>query len=514
MKLLLPRLLTVIFLFGIIGFLWQTHSFALPPVSWFCWDWFLDLGEDIPGCYDIIVPAICGDGRVEGDEMCDDWENNGTECVAEYWETCEYCDQTCQTISVSWWSCGDGIVQEEFEQCEGEIYVRRSLFSESMCSSIAYGETCSECNTKTCQTQVVEGPKCGDWTIDAVVCAGWFDGENSATSTTWPDFGTNVWNTPRYISNDDECDTDSIDGLEWCAVYDGSSFYSCRGTCSQGICQTAPQEVSVEVQARILWYESIDLSTLCFYHKTGLLENWINQLAWYTYHWNWMGSIGDSEEIIDLDEACSDTVIPSEECDDGSKNWQLCSGDGCTYCSSSCTETKRSGWGSPSSISSATFISTIQTKTKETDENEKSQEEENIQQEETEEESKTQDETSETTNDTKETNSTECYEKNYIIERFSKLSLIPTEEIVTVPEAFQQYFSNSFMTSLNNFIIQISWMEAQAANAVIERVVCKIETAKAKNWTKHQNTGYESGGSAQGYILQYIQDRVILLYNK
>jgi hypothetical protein len=55
-------------------------------------------------------------------------------------------------------------------------------------------------------------------------------------------------------------------------------------------------------------------------------------------------------------------------------------------------------------------------------------------------------------------------------------------------------------------------MEAEEWNALIEKVVCKIETAKAKNWTKHENTGYESGGSLQEYILQYIQDRIILLY--
>jgi hypothetical protein len=53
------------------------------------------------------------------------------------------------------------------------------------------------------------------------------------------------------------------------------------------------------------------------------------------------------------------------------------------------------------------------------------------------------------------TDTTECYEDDYIVDRFSKLSQIPIEEIVTVPEAFQPYFSESFTTVLESLIARI-----------------------------------------------------------
>ncbi len=61
----------------------------------------------------------CGDGIVNQEtEECDLGEDNGEVCIAPYDGTCTYCSSECKEITLSDGYCGDGIVQEPYEECD------------------------------------------------------------------------------------------------------------------------------------------------------------------------------------------------------------------------------------------------------------------------------------------------------------------------------------------------------------------------------------------------------------
>ena len=65
------------------------------------------------------TPAFCGDGIFQADngEECDAGASNGSVCVALYGSSCDYCSNTCKTITISGGLCGDGVRQAN-EECD------------------------------------------------------------------------------------------------------------------------------------------------------------------------------------------------------------------------------------------------------------------------------------------------------------------------------------------------------------------------------------------------------------
>ncbi|MBI2666303.1 DUF4215 domain-containing protein, partial [Candidatus Woesearchaeota archaeon] len=75
--------------------------------------------------------TFCGDGSIQlrndglGNaeiEDCDNGADNGVVCTASYGETCNYCTSSCTPATVTGAFCGDGVVQTGYgEQCEGTL---------------------------------------------------------------------------------------------------------------------------------------------------------------------------------------------------------------------------------------------------------------------------------------------------------------------------------------------------------------------------------------------------------
>lgn len=67
---------------------------------------------------DAVMPAYCGDESVDGAEECDEGSDNGVVPVPGYGETIGYCTADCMSASVQGPYCGDGTLQEPFEECD------------------------------------------------------------------------------------------------------------------------------------------------------------------------------------------------------------------------------------------------------------------------------------------------------------------------------------------------------------------------------------------------------------
>ncbi len=96
-------------------------------------DYPMDLGCENAEDDDESDEAMCGNGDLEGDEECDDGELNGIPCDPVYGDSCDYCSESCEIITLEGAFCGDGDLDEPYEECE---------FDED-CSE---GMTCDECS--------------------------------------------------------------------------------------------------------------------------------------------------------------------------------------------------------------------------------------------------------------------------------------------------------------------------------------------------------------------------------
>ena len=99
--------------------------------------------------------SMCGDGRTEREEMCDDG-NAITELCAYGLAGCTVCSATCQYEAGARRYCGDGIIQPEFESCD----------EPPLEGSCDYGPaTCFGCSAQ-CEWQAVTPRYCGDGVVD------------------------------------------------------------------------------------------------------------------------------------------------------------------------------------------------------------------------------------------------------------------------------------------------------------------------------------------------------------
>lgn len=101
---------------------------------------------------------ICGDGKAEKSEQCDDGDDNGVACVPLYNEECQYCSDVCELVTVKGPFCGDGQMNGT-EQCDDGFSNGEVCFPE-------YGETCNYCSIN-CEIVSVGGSSCGDGVVDA-----------------------------------------------------------------------------------------------------------------------------------------------------------------------------------------------------------------------------------------------------------------------------------------------------------------------------------------------------------
>ncbi len=86
--------------------------------------------NDIVTCtFNNITNAFCGDGVVnQQSEQCDSGASNGIACTPTYANSCNYCSNTCQTVNIHGPYCGDGIKNGP-EQCDGSDGVSGSDFA-------------------------------------------------------------------------------------------------------------------------------------------------------------------------------------------------------------------------------------------------------------------------------------------------------------------------------------------------------------------------------------------------
>jgi cysteine-rich repeat protein len=120
--------------------------------------------------------AVCGDGKLEAGEACDDG-NTVDEASCPYGDaTCNACNSTCTAVlNLTGPYCGDG-VQEAGEACDDGNTVNET--------SCPYGDaTCSACNATCSAPLQLTGGYCGDGTRQAgEVC----DDGNNVTQTSCP----------------------------------------------------------------------------------------------------------------------------------------------------------------------------------------------------------------------------------------------------------------------------------------------------------------------------------------
>ncbi len=137
--------------------------------------------EDGGWSYCVGGDQLCGNGEVEGTEACDDGNSSNN----------DYCLNTCE-LNV----CGDDYVYVGAESCDnGE--------ENGQTCDADYDSTCNYCN-ELCQYKTMSGPYCGDGVIDAgnEVCDG------SETRMRCFDTGTGEVLIGSYCNDDDDCEDD------------------------------------------------------------------------------------------------------------------------------------------------------------------------------------------------------------------------------------------------------------------------------------------------------------------
>lgn len=252
----------------------------------------------------IETEPICGDGIIEGEEICDAGILNDDICQADYNDTCSYCNNTCELIEIIGGFCGDEIVNGE-EECDFNDQISNTNCS-SECTIVVedycgdniinndeicddgddnglvcdplYGEECNYCSID-CKEITVKGPNCGDSEINGVETCD--DGLNNG----------NICN-PLYGETCSYCN-DICETKELVGAFCGDNILQDEEECDGDL---------------------------------GLEAN---------------QSCSETCTIINI-EHCGDTIVNNnEECDLGQDNNGLaCTadyGETCTYCSDTCT---------------------------------------------------------------------------------------------------------------------------------------------------------------------------------
>jgi|GEM_PF-2244302 len=247
------------------------------------------------------APVVCGDGTVnQASEQCDAGLANGVVCTAAYGQTCSYCSNTCQTVTVTGPKCGDG-VKNGSEACDGY-------------DGIGAHQVCSlDCT-------IVNQPYCGDGQVNQT--SEQCEGQAVENCTIGGFNGSHVCNAQTCQWNDcilqTYCGNGQIDPGEQC---DGNLGVGAHQTCNQCTLVNLP------------------------YCGDGI-KNGDEQC--------------DGQDGVGAHQTCSATCtlvdVPycgdsqvnqaSEQCDAGQSNGQVCVpqyGGNCSYCSTECTNVTVTG---------------------------------------------------------------------------------------------------------------------------------------------------------------------------
>jgi cysteine-rich repeat protein len=99
--------------------------------------------------------GTCGNGVKEGSEECDDGNTNNTDGCIITTSGGTFGTNNCKNSI-----CGDGFARTGAEVCDAGV--NNGAGERTRCErEVRYGETCNYCNT-TCATATVTGPRCGD----------------------------------------------------------------------------------------------------------------------------------------------------------------------------------------------------------------------------------------------------------------------------------------------------------------------------------------------------------------
>jgi cysteine-rich repeat protein len=230
----------------------------------------------------------CGDGVINDGEVCDDGTQNGYVCTPSYGNTCDYCSDSCQTITLTGLYCGDGTINGD--------------------------EVCELGDTNPCQT------------------AGGYSGSQACTSDClgWGQCQTTESCGDGEVNDGEECDAGIYNGNACTPDYNNSCTY-CSDTCSEitlngsscgdGTINNPPE--------------------ICEINDTQNCQT----TSGYDGVKNCVACTGWSDCVSQ--ESCGDGIAnDSEQCDDGQSNNIPCTpayDQQCTYCSDVCTNVVLTG---------------------------------------------------------------------------------------------------------------------------------------------------------------------------
>jgi len=127
------------------------------------------------GCSASCVDEFCGDDVINNvNEQCDNNGQNGIACSPDYGDSCEYCSENCDIITLYGGYCGDGILNSACEECDDG----NNLDGDGCSASCEIEELCIYCgdgicndneNCSTCPEDCgicPPTPYCGDGNLD------------------------------------------------------------------------------------------------------------------------------------------------------------------------------------------------------------------------------------------------------------------------------------------------------------------------------------------------------------
>ena len=242
-----------------------------------------------------VTPPVCGNGKLESGENCDNGALNGYPCTPAYGSSCGYCSSSCNTIVLTGPSCGDGIKQSN-EQCD------LGALNGQVCSPL-YGSSCSYCSG-SCKITTLTGPYCGDGikqSNEQCDDGNFVNGDGCSNTCKIEGCGDGI------RQSNEQCDDGNTINNDGCSS-------TCKiEKCGDGVKQTFEQCDLGSSNGQVCTPSYGSSCTYCSNSCTIVTVNG--------------GSCGNGK------------LESGEQCDNGVLNGQVCSplyGSSCTYCSGTC----------------------------------------------------------------------------------------------------------------------------------------------------------------------------------
>lgn len=370
-------------------------------------------------------------------------------CTCFLLAICSFSVSAIAIIEEETWFCGDGVI-DEGEECD-------DLLEPATCGDLWYGKgvvRCTWCVLDLSGCFEVEETICGDEILD----------------------------------DDEVCDNGESNGVICTAEYGLSCTY-CAQNCNQEIVVRWSHCGDGYVDE---WFESCDPWRIVSTKSEADMYVEVDEIRGCTdvaYGETCNFCVSTCEQEIVRWSFCGDGLVDAwfEICDDGN----IANNDGC---SSTCmieTVTKTWwGWGSTSSIPEIPTTIPILEKELETPtellETWPEQEEKSV--------------------------IHACEEAGYILGRYTKLINQDTITVYNIPYDMAPRLWSLLIEHIDMLVNQLTKLEGETRNDRIQHIVCKIEKLKESRGQRHAHIGYDHSVSVLDYLLQYIQDMIILQY--